>query len=72
MAMVCKYSDGLKVDYSGSLHITKGKDVELALKEEDIPDNFKGDLREAAFHNNCEELRHVALEVTDAVGSFIP
>lgn len=70
--MVCKYSDGLKVDYSGSLHITKGKDVVVFLNEEEIPNNFKGELKVAVLHDSCSELRNITLEVTDAVGSYIP
>ena len=67
--MRCEYDDGLKVDYSGSLKITKGEDVNVYMKEGLIPANFKGDLDAAAFHNSCGELRQVATAVTDTVGS---
>jgi hypothetical protein len=70
--MKCEYNDGLKVDYSGSLHISKGSDVDLVLKAEEIPENFKGVLQEAELHKSCGELRKAALEVTDAVDSYIP
>ena len=70
--MRCKYEDGLKVDYSGSLHITKGQDVDVFLAEDDLPAAIKGELHEAALHKSCSELRHIAREVTDIVGSDIP
>lgn len=70
--MRCEYNDGLKVDYSGSLHISKGSDVDLVLQAEEIPENFKGELQEAVLHKSCSELRNSALEVADAVDSFVP
>jgi hypothetical protein len=70
--MKCVYSDGMTVDYSGSLHISKGADVDLVLTEEEIPESFKGELRGATFENSCIALRNVALEISDAVDSYIP
>lgn len=70
--MKCAYNDGLKVDYTGSLHISKGKDVDLVLKAEDIPERYKEELEGAVRHNSCGELKNTALKVTDAVGSYIP
>jgi len=70
--MRCEYNDGLKVDYSGSLRITKGDEVNVFLSANEIPLNIQGELHEAALHDNCGELKHVAQEVTDIVGSNIP
>ena len=70
--MKCAYNDGLEVDYSGSLRITKGKDVNVFLQANELPANIKGELQDAALHNNCREVRHVAQEVTDILGSNIP
>jgi len=70
--MKCAYNDGLRVDYSGSLHISKGKDVDLVLEAEEIPERYKEELVGAVRHNSCSELKKAALEVTDAVGSYIP
>jgi len=70
--MKCTYDDGLRVDYTGSLHISKGKDVDLVLKAEDIPERYKEELEGAVRHNSCGELKSTALKVTDAVGSYIP
>lgn len=67
--MRCEFNDGLQVDYSGPLRITKGDDVNVFLNTDDIPTNIKGVLHEAALHNSCGELRHVAQEVTDILGS---
>ena len=67
--MRCEYDDGLKVDYSGSLKITKGEEVNVFVKEGLIPANFKSGLDAAASHNSCGELRQVARTVTETVGS---
>jgi hypothetical protein len=69
--MKCAYNDGLQVDYSGPLRITKGNEVNVFLNADDIPANIKGVLNDAALHNSCGELRHVAQEVTDILGSNI-
>jgi hypothetical protein len=65
--MKCEYGDGFKVDYSGSLRITKGDDVNLYVKESFIPDNAKSDLQAAEMHNSCGELRKAAQEATTSV-----
>ncbi|KAF0218531.1 MAG: hypothetical protein FD174_2831 [Geobacteraceae bacterium] len=65
--MRCEYGDGFKVDYSGSLRITKGDDVDLYVKESFIPANVKSGLEAAALHNSCGELRQAAQEATDTI-----
>ena len=70
--MKCVYDDGLQVDYTGSLSITKGSEVNVFLKANEIPAGIKGELVDAVRANSCGELRHVAQEVTDVVGSTIP
>ncbi|KAF0221128.1 MAG: hypothetical protein FD174_626 [Geobacteraceae bacterium] len=70
--MRCEYNDGLMVSYSGPLRITKGNEVNVFLNADDIPENIRSELHEAALHDNCGELRHVAQEVTDIIGSNIP
>jgi hypothetical protein len=70
--MKCAYDDGLKVDYAGSLRITQGKDVNVFLRANELPANIKGELEDAALRNSCREVRHVAQEVTDILGSNIP
>lgn len=65
--MRCEYDDGFKVDYSGSLRITKGDDVNLYVKESFLPANVKSDLTAAAAHNSCGELRKAAYEATDKI-----
>ncbi len=70
--MRCEFNDGLKVDYSGSLRITKGDEVNVFLSANEIPLNIQGELHEAALHDSCGELKRVAREVTDIVGSNIP
>lgn len=66
--MRCEYKDGMKIDYSGSLHITKGQDINVYMKEGVIPANIKGDLDRASANFSCEEMRKCASEVTDTVG----
>jgi hypothetical protein len=67
--MKCEYDDGIKVDYSGSLRIEKGDDVNLYLKKGFIPGKIKGALQSAARHNDCVELRKAACLITDAIES---
>ena len=67
--MRCEYNDGLKVDYAGSLRITKGKEVNVFMKEGFIPGNVRSGLDEAARNNSCSELRKVAQGVTETVGN---
>jgi hypothetical protein len=65
--MRCEYDDGFKVDYSGSLSITKGDDVNLYVKGNFIPAGVKSGLEAAAVHNSCGELRQAAYGVTDTI-----
>ena len=65
--MKCEYNDGYKVDYSGSLRITKGDAVDLLVKGDQIPASFRGGLDAAASHNSCGELRTAAQVVTDTI-----
>ena len=65
--MKCEYKDGFKVDYSGSLRITKGDDVNLYVKEGYIPASVRSDLDAAASHNSCHELRLAAKEATNTI-----
>ena len=62
--MRCGYKDDFKVDYSGSLHITKGNGVDLVVKSEDIPSNVKSCLDSAVTRNSCHELRAAARKLT--------
>jgi hypothetical protein len=55
--MKCGYKDDFKVDYSGSLHISKGDGVEFVVKEGQIPANIKSCLDSAVTRNSCHELR---------------
>ncbi len=66
--MKCEFNDGLKVDYSGSLRITKGEEVNVYMKEGFIPANIRDDLDEAARNASCGDFREIARTVTDTVG----
>lgn len=65
--MRCEYKDGFKVDYSGALRITKGDQVDLVVKADQIPADFRSNLDAAASHNSCGELRTAAQAVTDNI-----
>lgn len=66
--MRCEYDDGFRVNYSGSLSITKGGEVVLFVKESFIPSAVKSVLEAAALHNSCGELREAAAYgVTDTI-----
>jgi hypothetical protein len=67
--MICEYEDGLKVNFSGSLQITKGKDVNVLIKEGFIPANIRNDLSQAAGNHNCRDMRKVADDVTATFGN---
>jgi hypothetical protein len=65
--MKCEYNDGFKVDYAGSLRISKGNDVEIFVQGGQINAQCRHDLDAAASHNSCSELRAAAREVTDTI-----
>jgi hypothetical protein len=65
--MKCEYNDGFEVDYSGSLRISKGNDINLTVKGGQINAKCRSDLDAAARHNSCSELRTAAQEVTDTI-----
>jgi len=67
--MKCEYSDGLKVNYSGPLQVTKGQDVNVFIKEALIPEGIKNDLDMALFKNSCSDMRSVAETVTKTYGN---
>ena len=65
--MRCEYKDGFNVDYSGSLRITKGDDINVYVKESFFPADVKSGLEAASAHNNCGELRQAAQKATDTI-----
>ncbi len=69
--MRCEYKDGLRVDYSGSLRIQKGDEVNVFMKGDFIPSNIRSDLDNAVSRNSCEDFRKIAQAVTDTVGSKV-
>lgn len=65
--MKCTYKDDFKVDYSGSLHITKGEGVDLVVKADQIPTNIKSCLDSAVTRNSCHELRAASKAFTGTI-----
>jgi hypothetical protein len=70
-SMRCEYKDDFKVDYSGSLHISKGDGVDLVVKGNQIPANIKSCLDSAVNRNSCHELRAASKAFTNTIqGAF--
>jgi hypothetical protein len=65
--MRCEYDDGFRVEYSGSLRITKGDDVDIYVKESFMPGCVKSNLESAVLHNSCGQLRYAAQDATDSI-----
>lgn len=65
--MRCSYKDDFKVDYAGSLHITKGEGIDITVKKDQISSTFKMGLDSAVSHNSCQELRAASRAVTDSL-----
>jgi hypothetical protein len=63
--MRCEYKDDFNVEYSGSLHITKGDGIDVVVKADQIPANYKACLDSAVSRNSCHELRAAAKGVTN-------
>ena len=69
--MRCEYKDGFKVDYSGALQVTKGDGIDLIVKGDQIPANFKACLDSAVDRNSCHELRAAARGVTNKISAAL-
>jgi hypothetical protein len=69
--MRCEYNDGLKVDYSGSLHIWNDKQIDVFMERDFISSNIRMDLDSATGSNDCQTMRKIAQVVTDTVGSRV-
>jgi len=64
----CAFSDGLKVEYNGSLLIKNDNDINIFIKEGMIPFKIKGKLDVAVINYKCSEIKEVAIAVTKSVG----
>jgi len=62
--MRCEYKDGFQVDYSGTLHITKGDGIDLVVKGGQLSANVKSCLDSAVSRNSCHELRAASRAAT--------
>ena len=65
--MRCDYKDDFKVEYAGSVHVTKGDGVDLVVKGSEIPSNIKSCLDSAVTRNSCHELRSAARALTSGI-----
>lgn len=65
--MRCTYNDDFEVDYSGSLHISKGDGIDIIVREDQIPIDVKASLYKAVSHNSCHELRTASRLLTSTI-----
>ena len=65
--MRCDYKDGFKVDYAGTLHISKGRGVDLVIEGGILPADVKSSLDSAVIHNSCHELRAASKVATKTI-----
>jgi len=60
--MRCEYSDGLTIDYTGSLTVRTVNGINgYHAREEYIPDTLRHELDKAAGSGSCTELRNLAI-----------
>ncbi len=70
--MRCEYKDGLQVDYSGSLRITRGKEIfGLSVRQNALSDDFRNELDKAVRARSCSDMRKIAQAITDNIGGKI-
>ncbi|MBP1752565.1 MAG: hypothetical protein H6Q57_1401 [Geobacteraceae bacterium] len=67
--MKYEFSDGMVVDYSGSIHVTRGTEIDLFIEEGYIPVNVRKDLEEATRKGSRDDIKKIAVMLTDTVGS---
>lgn len=67
--MKCEYKDGLTVKYTGPLQVTKGKEINILIKEEAIPEDIQLDLDMALFKDSCVDMRAIADTVQKTYGN---
>jgi hypothetical protein len=64
-----EFDDGMVVDYSGDIHITKSDTIDLYIEEAYIPANVRNELEDAASRNSRDGMRKIAVLLTDTVGA---
>ena len=65
--MRCEYKDGFQVDYAGSLHISKGRGLDLVIQGGILPVSVKSSLDSAVINNSCHELRAASRVATKTI-----
>jgi len=61
--MKCEFDDDCIVDYSGSLRVTKGDDINLFLKKKTVPGGVQSVFQASVRENDCDKLRKAASEL---------
>lgn len=67
--MRCEYRDGMKVNYTGPLQITRGNDINVFISEGRLTPAMKDDLEMALFRNSCTSFKEVADEAMKSYGN---
>jgi hypothetical protein len=61
----CKFRDGFKTDYDGSLKIRKGNDIDIIfVRKENIPFHFRKELDKAASLFSCDGMKKHVLALS--------
>lgn len=68
--MKIEFADGLVFNFTGSIHITKGNDIDITIKEEFVPVKLKADLRQITSQIN-HDIKKIVLMITDTLGCRI-
>jgi hypothetical protein len=63
-----EFDDGMVVDYTESVHITKGSEIDVFIEKGFIPEKIKADLDKAARKGSRDDIRKIAVLLTDTVG----
>lgn len=59
--MTCKFKDGARIEYSGSLCIRKGNEISgYLVRSDSMPESLKSELDMAVRKENCKEIRRIS------------
>lgn len=67
--MKCEFKDGVRIEYSGSLCIRKGSEINgYLVRGDSMPESLKNTLVTAVRNENCKEIR----KISDAIVNGSP
>lgn len=68
--MKIEFDDGMVFNFTGSIQITKGNDIDIDIKEEFVPVRLKEDLNQITSLIN-HDIKKIAKMITDTIGCRI-